>query len=908
MERLLNRHWHHISIEQLANLVETDLQKGLSNIEVTRRQGLFGPNVVSAQKKMGPIKRFILQFHQPLVYVLLAAGFVTFFLKEWIDAVVILAVVVINAIIGFIQESKAEKAIESLREMVTTEATVFRAGKKTRIPSREIVPGDLVLLQSGDKVPADMRLSQVRELKIDESALTGESVSVQKEDDLFTPETILADRKNMAYNGTLVTYGQGQGIVVAIGDKTETGRISRLISEAVDLATPLTKKITKFSHVLLYVILALAFLTFAVGVFRGESAIEMFMASVALAVGAIPEGLPAAVTIMLAIGVRRMANRKAIIRKLPAVETLGSTTVICSDKTGTLTQNQMTVQHLFCDGQVFDVSGIGYQPEGEITKDDQPIRVDENDVLQDCLTAGLLCNESEISQNDGRWEIQGDPTEGALVVSAIKSGLNKDEIESTLPTCDIIPFESQRQYMATLHHNQDSGERVVYVKGAVEKLLSMCDSMMMDGNESELDSELIINKTNEFASRGMRVLALAKRFHPEDHNHFHKNELDGGLCFLGLQAMIDPPRPEVESAIQACKSAGIRVKMITGDHVLTASAIAKQLGLSATHGYDSETIPTVTGAELIQYSDEELVELAQKAVVFARVAPEQKLKLVEALQAKNHVVAMTGDGVNDAPALKQADIGIAMGITGTEVSKEAGDMLLTDDNFATIESAVEEGRGVFDNLTKFIAWTLPTNMGEGLVILAAIIAGITLPILPVQILWINITTALLLGLMLAFEPNEQGIMTRPPRESNSPILTRNLIARILLVSFLMLCGALGLFLWNRSVGVGLEEARTIAVSVFVFVELAYLFNCRSLTIPTLKMNFFSNKLAIVGSIAMFIVQLFYIYSPWMNHIFHSAPIRLGAWIQILVVSIVAFWIVILFEFLENRQITKEDLD
>jgi cation-transporting ATPase F len=897
METILCKHWHHCSADDLATLLETDPDRGLAAFEVRHRQARFGPNALTVRKRKSPIKQFLLQFHQPLIYILLSAGIITAFLREWVDSGVILGVVLVNAVVGFIQESRAEKAMESLKSLMRTGATVLRDSEKQIVPSEELVPGDIVFLQSGDKVPADLRLFLVRELQIDESALTGESVPVAKVRETLDPDTILADRRNMAYAGTLVTFGQGQGIVVATGDRTETGRISELISEAAELSTPLTKKIARFSRVLLYVILGLAGLTYLVGVVRGESAFAMFMAAVALAVGAIPEGLPAAVTITLAIGVKRMARARAIIRRLPAVETLGSTTVICSDKTGTLTENQMTVQRIFAGEEDYLVTGTGYAPDGQFLREGAAA-ADRTNALAECLTAGLLCNDSRMVESDGRWTVQGDPTEGALLVAARKAGLAENELKAALPRLDVIPFESERQYMVTLHE-RDSGS-ILYVKGAVERVLDHCsDAIGREGDGRPLDRETVLSKAEEMARDGLRVLAFARRQLPPDHRKVSTDD-PVGLTFLGLQGMIDPPRAEAVRAVEACRSAGIAVKMITGDHALTAAAIAEQLGLIDRDRTKGAGVAAMTGRELAGLTDTGLIEAAERTPVFARVAPEQKLRLVEALQARGHVVAMTGDGVNDAPALKQADIGVAMGITGTDVAKEAADMVLTDDNFATIEGAVEEGRRVFDNLTKFIVWTLPTNGGEGLVIMAAIMAGVMLPILPVQILWINMTTAILLGLMLAFEPQEADIMMRPPRDPGSPILTGVLIGRIALVSVLMLGSVFALFLWMKGNGENLTEARTVAVNLFVMIELFYLFNCRSLTRSMFSIGIFSNLWVLGGSAAMIALQMLFTYAPFMNRMFHSAPIGLRDWTAIVLISAAVYLIVGAEKWVRNR--------
>ena len=790
--------WHQSPVVDVARFLEVSLLTGLSAAEVRRRREKYGPNRLTPRAGKSELLRFILQFHQPLIYLLLAASVITGVIGEWVDASVIFGVVLANAIVGYLQEAKAGKAIEALAKMVVTEATVRREGVKERVCSEDLVPGDVVLLQSGDKVPADLRLFHVRNLQVDESALTGESMPVEKHADPLAVDTVLAERKNQALAGTLATYGQAEGMVWAIGDQTETGRIATLIADADELSTPLTRKIANFSKVLLVAILALAAVTFAVGVWRGESLVQMFMAAVALAVGAIPEGLPAAVTITLAIGVARMARRRAIIRKLPAVETLGSTTVICADKTGTLTENQMTVQQIYAAGNTFEVTGAGYEPHGEICCRGRPTQLATQVALRECLQAGLLCNEAQLARKNGRLAVQGDPTEGALIVAAQKAGLTESEVAQLLPRLDAIPFESEHQYMATLHARPGVREHVIYVKGAVERLLERCvEALGEDGAETALDKAQVGRFAEAMAAQGLRVLAFARRVVPLEQTRLTHADVAGGLTFLGLQAMIDPPRAEAISAVRQCQRAGIRVKMITGDHALTAKAVALQIGLHGATGAGRELL-VVTGRDLDGLSEEELRDVAERADVLARMAPEQKLRLVKALQAHGHVVAMTGDGVNDAPALKQADIGVAMGLAGTDVAKGAADMLLTDDNFATIEAAIEEGRNVFDNLTKFIIWTLPANFGQGMIILAAVIAGVTLPILPVQLLWVNMTTVLFLGLMLVFEPKERDLMQRPPRGPTTPIITFAMVMRIGLVSALMLAGAFGLFVWEQA--------------------------------------------------------------------------------------------------------------
>ncbi len=893
MSSLIDKHWHHLPKEEVVDLLDGNLEKGLDQFEIKHLQETFGPNALTAKKGKGPLKRFLLQFHQPLIYILIVSGIITALLQEWVDSGVIFGVVLVNAIIGYIQEAKAVNALAALARTMTTEATVLRQGEKKHIPATELVPGDIVLLASGDKVPADMRLLAVKDLRVDESALTGESLPVEKKEGELDHDTLPADRLNMTYASSLVTYGQGKGIVTATGDHTEVGRISELIASADELATPLTRKIAHFSHILLYAILALTVLTVAVGILRGQAPFDMFMAAVALAVGAIPEGLPAAVTITLAIGVSRMAKRRAIIRKLPAVETLGSTTVICSDKTGTLTENQMTVQKIMAGGIEYNVTGAGYNPlTGKILQEGNSFDPGSSPALVECLRAGILCNDSLLLSTDKEWRVQGDPTEGALFVPAIKGGIDLAEQKSRFPRLDVLPFESEHQYMATLHKSEDNSKQLIYIKGAVEAVLARCASQLdAGGSGSALDADTIIHQVEHMAEMGLRVLAFAEKELAAAIDGISHDDVRSDLVFIGLMAMMDPPRAEAIQAVKACRNAGISVKMITGDHAVTAAAIAGQIGLDGMTTENGAMPRVLTGRDLAALSDRELIEQAEKTSVFARVAPEQKLRLVAALQSRGHVVAMTGDGVNDAPALKQADIGVAMGITGTEVSKEAADMVLTDDNFSSIEAAVEEGRGVFDNLTKFIVWTLPTNLGEGLVIMAAIFFGATLPILPVQILWINMTTAGFLGLMLAFEPKEPGIMTRMPRDPKTPILTNTLIGRILLVGGLLLVASFALFQWELARGADIAQARTVAVNVFVVMELFYLFNCRSLTKSVFQLGFFSNMWVFGGVAIMLLFQLVYTYLPVMNRLFQSAPIDFGAWARIVAAGLLAFLIV-----------------
>jgi calcium-translocating P-type ATPase len=872
-------HWHTLAPEAAAAHHEVDPEQGLSAAEAQARLQRHGANRPTATSGRSTAARLGAQLIEPLVLVLIAAAFAAAALGEWVDAAVIAGVVLVNAVIGVLQEGKAEAALAALARSVATDVTVLRDGTRQRMDAVHLVPGDIVWVTAGDKIPADLRLLTSHQLRTVEAALTGESTPVDKHCAALHVDLPLADRRNMAYAGTTVAAGQSRALVVATGDATESGRISGLIAAAPEMATPLTKKMAAFARFLLWVILGLAGLAFAIGLLRGESAAEMLMAAVALAVGAIPEGLPAAMTITLAIGVSRMAKRRAIIRRLPAVEALGSTTVICSDKTGTLTENAMTVTTLWAGGETIAVSGQGYAPEGQLASSDAATLA--------LLHTAVLCNDATLHYSENRWQITGDPTEAALLVAARKAGLDDTALRVQQQRQDALPFDAARQTMATLTVHE--GVSTLHVKGALERILPACCAMLAsDGTPITVNADAIHAAATGMAARGLRVLALARR-ELASGMVLDETSTRNNLIFLGLAAMIDPPRAQAIAAVRACHGAGIRVKMITGDHADTALAIARQIGIvdaqaGAQTGVHANTL---SGHQLEALDDAALREAVRVTDVFARVAPEQKLRLVRALQANGEVVAMTGDGVNDAPALKAADIGIAMGQGGTDVAKEAAAMVLTDDNFATIEAAIEEGRGIYDNLVKFITWTLPTNFGLGLVILAAIAAGVVLPITPLQILWINMTTAVLLGLPLAFEPAERDIMRRPPRRPNAPVLDAVLIERVVLVGALMLLGAFGMFLLALERGLMMAEARTIAVNVFVAIEMAYLFNCRSLTLPLHRVVAFSNPWVWWGAGLTLLLQLVFTYSPLFHSAFGTAPISLRAWLEISALALVA---------------------
>jgi Ca2+-transporting ATPase len=887
---------HHLEGEEILRTLNVEMEKGLSTEEAARRLKVHGKNVVNSSPQKSRWRLFAHQFATPLVYLLLLASAVTLYLGEYVDAGVILGVVLVNALVGFCQEAKAEKSLEALSRLIKTRSTVRRNGEKVRLDSEELVPGDVVLLQSGDRVPADIRLMRVRSLRVDESPLTGESVPVEKQVGVMPLDTSMVECTNLAYAGTLVTYGQAEGVVWNTGNATQTGSLAKMISTATSFSTPLTRKIAQLSTWILWIVILLATTTFAVGLLRGSDPAEMFLASVALAVGAIPEGLPAAVTITLAIGVTRMARRGVIIRKLPAVETLGSTTVICSDKTGTLTENQMTVEVLVAGGRCFCVSGSGYEPCGMVSSGTSPVQVEEFPALMELLLGGVLCNDAILKQTGPRWGIEGDPTEAAMIVVGEKAGLKKGLLTSVYHQLDALPFESEHQYRASLYDG--NGRRIIFVVGALEKLLGASVNALGDTGEiAPLAPAELKEEANKLAARGLRVLAVARKIVPANYSSLKHEDVQSGLTLIGMQAMIDPPRQAVVDSVAKCRGAGIQIKMITGDNPVTAAAIAAKVGI----GKAGAAPRAITGAELARLSEKELVQVAQETDVFARVLPEQKLRLVKALQESGHVVAMTGDGVNDAPALKQADVGVAMGISGTDVAKGAADMILTDDNFATIEAAVEEGRSVFDNLTKFNVWTIPTNGGEALILLFAIVFGTMLPALPVQLLWVNMSTALFLGLMLVFEPKELDVMTRPPRDPRKGMLTFPLLMRTGLVCLVMLVGGFAVFTWELKVaGESLEVARTAVVNLIVMVEVAYLLNCRSLTHSFFSLPLLSNRWVPAGIGAMLLAQVAFTYSPLMHNLFKSAPISVGCWIRIAAVAVSAFLLVELEKWLRFR--------
>ncbi len=876
--------WHAMTVEEVWSKLQAS-EQGLTAEEVEKRLAQYGLNLLPPPPKKSPFLRFLLQFHNILIYVLLGAALITILLADWVDAIVIIGVVFINAVIGFIQEGKAERAVDAIRGILSHEAMVIRNGRKSVVKVENLVPGDVVFLQSGDKVPADLRLFRTKDLRVEEAALTGESVPVDKSIQQVENKVSIGDRNCMAYSGTLVSYGQGTGMVVETGQKTELGKVSALLSKVETLETRLTQQMDEFSKWLTGAITVLALGTLVFGLtIRNYSFSDIFFASVALAVAAIPEGLPAIITITLALGVQRMAKENAIIRRLPAVETLGSVTVICSDKTGTLTRNEMTVTTLVTAEDVYLVDGVGYDPHGGFVKNDQVINPDEDPLLTEIARAAILCNEGSLTQNEDGWTVQGDPTDGALITLAMKAGQNGDFCNKEYPRTDTIPFESEHKFMATLHHDH-AGHGFVYLKGAPERVIEMCSRQRSGGQDIPIDQSFWLGEIEMIASQGMRTLAIASLAVGEKRELKFDDVRTGGLTLLGVFGLIDPPRKDAIGAVADCEKAGIGVKMITGDHALTAAAIGEQIGLK-------KTDEKVTGQVLETMSDEELRFQVMKSDIFARVSPEHKLRLVKALQANGDVAAMTGDGVNDAPALKRSDVGVAMGMKGTEAAKEAAEMVLADDNFTSIAHAVKEGRTVYDNIKKTLAFILPTNGAQAGIIIASIMLGISLPITPLQILWINMVTAVTLGLSLAFEPPEGDVMKRPPRLPGEPLLTYLLVWRIIFISAIMVIGTLGLFLWDQSHGETLEMARTTAVNTLIFFQIFYLFNTRYIRSPVFsKEGLTGNRAVLIAVFSIIILQILLTYMPFMQNIFGTAAIPLGDWVRLIIFTIMVFVLV-----------------
>jgi potassium/sodium efflux P-type ATPase len=901
--------WHALEGPEVLRRLGVQPADGLDPGEAARRLAQHGPNRLPEPPRRPAWQRFALQFHNPLIYVLLAAGLATLLLGSLVDAGVILGVVLINALIGHIQEGKAEQALAAVRGMLAARATVQRGGERHQIDAGELVPGDIVWLEPGDRVPADLRLLQGRNLRTVEAALTGESAAVDKDTGAAAEGAALGDRHGMAFSGTLVACGSGCGVVVATGSATEIGHIGQLVSGVQTRATPLTRRLDRFARQITAFILGVSVLTMAWGYFVADMPLfDVFLAVVGLAVAAIPEGMPAVVTIVLAIGTRVMARKKAIVRRLPAVESLGSVTVICSDKTGTLTRNEMTAVRVVLPAHELTVTGTGYAPEGGFHREDGTVlHPGDDSALQALLHCALLCNDARIhrqpdefsagppqaefapprgaatraaAERGGQWILTGDPTEGALTTLAHKADLDAADAAQAFPRLDAIPFESERQIMVTLHHDH-AGHHELLLKGAPERVLALCTN---EAGGRPLDRARWTAAVERAGGAGERVLALARCDWPAGRPEVDLADLVPRFEMLGLVGIIDPPREEAVAAVAECRQAGIRVKMITGDHAVTAAAIGRQLGLQAGGALTGDAVATLDDAALRR--------AAQDTDVFARASPEHKLRLIAALQAEGHQVAMTGDGVNDAPALKAADVGVAMGGKGTDAAREASDLVLTDDNFATIARAVREGRVVYDNIKKSLMHMLPTNGGEAGVILLAIFAGLPLPVTAGQILWVNTVTAVTLALSLAFEPAEPGVMQHPPRHPGESIITRALGVRILFVIGLMIAATFWVFNWELSRGSALETARTAAVNTIVACELFYLFNVRHFTRHAWRLETLTGNPVALGVAALLVgLQLLFTYAPPLQRLFHTTPLQAGSWTMILAMGVGVFVLV-----------------
>ena len=881
----MENEWHSASVQSVLESVSSN-PDGLPTLEASERLERYGPNRLPEPRKRDPLVRFLLHFHNVLIYVLLVCAVITATLGHVVDTLVILAVVVANAAIGFVQEGKAEKAMEAIRRMLALKASVLRAGVRQSVDGDTLVPGDVVLLEAGDKVPADLRLLRAHGLRIQEAILTGESMPAEKHTRSVAAGAPLGDRACMAYSGTMVTGGLGRGVVVATGADTEVGRISGMLSTVEALTTPLVRQMNVFAQWLTVLILLIAATLLAFGYFVGHFEFaDMFMAVVGLSVAAIPEGLPAVLTITLAVGVQAMARRNAIVRRLPAIETLGSVSVICTDKTGTLTRNEMMVASIVTKAHVFTLGGVGYEPSGDVKLNEDAVTISDHEILEELGRSCALCNDASLHERDGVWIVEGDPMEGALLTLSAKLGVNVREALAAWPRTDTIPFDVKHRFMATLNHDHEN-HAVISIKGAPEQILSMCgEQRTVAGGSEPIDKHYWHESAERIAAKGQRVLAFAVRPVPPGHTVLEFADVEDGLTLVGLVGLIDPPRPEAVEAVAECRGAGIRVKMITGDHRGTAVAIGRQIGLQNPDA-------VLTGSDLDSMNDAALAGAVLDTDIFARTSPEHKLRLVMALQAQGMTVAMTGDGVNDAPALKRADAGIAMGRKGSEAAKEAAEFVLADDNFASIAAAVREGRTVYDNIKKVISWTLPTNAGEASTIVVALLFGMTLPVTPIQILWINLITAITLGVALAFEPTEENTMRRPPRPRNEPLITGELGWHIVVVSVLFLGGVFGIFSYAVDRGYSLELARTIALNTLVVMEIFHLFFIRNIYGTSLTWRAVrGTKVVWATVIAITVAQFSITYIPTLQGIFATEAVPVLDGILIVGVGVVLFAII-----------------
>jgi magnesium-transporting ATPase (P-type) len=877
--------WHAVTADKTVKRLATNVEKGLDAAEAATRLHRYGPNRLPESRKRGPFVRFLAQLNNVLVYVLLGAGFIKLMLNLWVDAAIIFGVVILNALLGFIQEGKAEKALDSIRNMLSAEARTVRGGDTRMIPAEQLVPGDVVFLESGDKIPADLRLVEAKNLRTEEAALTGESIPAEKTVDPVPPNAMVGDRESMAFSGTMVVSGRATGVVVATGSATELGRINQLLAGVSPLETPLLRQIKQFGYAITAGIGIISVLIFAYGKWvKGIDFVELFQAVIGIAVSLIPEGLPALITITLAIGVQRMAQRNAIIRRLPAVETLGSVSRICSDKTGTLTLMEMMVVSVVTAEQAYQISGDGYAPDGAVMQNGKP--AGKAPVLELMGRVSMLCNDAVLFQQGGVWKVEGDPTEGALYPFASKLGLDRLAEQDARPRVDAIPFESEHKFMATLHKSAD-GNEVLLVKGAPEVILEHSDRQQtVTGEAASLDRAHFAKASDMLAAQGERVLALAWLENPGlKAGTLSPADLPRTLVLLGLIGLLDPPRKEAIEAVQECHGGGIRVTMITGDHKITAAAIARMLGIG-----DGKT--AITGAEIEKMDTATLQERVRTVDVFARASPEHKLRLVKAIQANNQIVAMTGDGVNDAPALKKADIGVAMGIKGTEVTKEAAEMILADDNFASITAAVKEGRTVYNNIEKAMLFMLPTNVAQALVIAVAIFIGFTMPITAPQVLWVNMITSVALGLVISFEPHEIDVMQRSPRAVDRWIITGFGVWRIVFIGLALLAYTLWAFFWTKSHGASDALARTAAVNAITIGQVFYLLNSRYLLDSSVSMKaHMGNKYLPIGIAAVVILQLVFTYTSPFQAMFGNEAIPLWLWPWLLGGGLVFFLVV-----------------
>ena len=883
------RIWHAMSLRDVVEILKTDINEGLSTAEIARRLENYGYNELAEKQKIPWWKHFIAQFRDFMVLVLLCATLISAVVGEYVDAITILAIVLINALLGFIQENRAERSIKALKQLTAPNATVIRDGTVQQIPARELVPGDLLVHEAGDKLAADARLVHVSNLEVEEAALTGESLPTRKLcDRQYAEDTSLGDRKNMVYAGTIVTRGRGKSVVCGTGSSSEVGRIADMIQEAEDEDTPLQRRLEHLGKLLVWGCLAICAVVVAIGILKGEPIFLMCMAGISLAVAAIPEGLPAIVTVCLTLGVQRMIKENAIVRKLPAVETLGCVTVICSDKTGTLTQNAMTARRAYVAGTTYDITGSGYEISGEFLRNKQKVEPRRDKNLELCLIASSLCNNSVIKQNSvpitgiwrrkqsSGWSIEGDPTEGALAVAAAKAGIWRTDLENSLERIGEIPFESERRLMSVVYQDKENAT-YIYTKGAPDTVLGLCDTHVKDDQEIPLtkdDLQTIKQYHDDMTSGALRVLGLAyRRLNPTEGPD---DNIEESLVFIGLIGMIDPPREEAKQAIKLCRDAGIKAVMITGDHPNTAVAIARELQL-----YEDSAHTALTGLDLDKMSEQEFSRIVGKVTVYARVSPSHKLRIVRALKQNGHIVAMTGDGVNDAPAVKEADIGISMGITGTDVTKEASSMILADDNFATIVAAVEEGRGIYDNIRKFIRYLLSCNIGEVLTMFITSLAGLPLPLLPVQVLWVNLVTDGLPALALGVDPTEANCMHRPPRHPKESVFSRGLSWKIGKRGVQIGLSTVLVFTYVYLFQNDLALARTMAFCTLVFCQLFHVFDCRSESYTIFELGLLTNPYLLLAVAASTVMQLAVIYIPFLSNIFSTVPLSSINWLLIL---------------------------